>query len=44
MVEPRVGDLLPTAMPQDLEGDAVEFPSVFSDTPTTVVFSYRGRW
>ncbi len=40
----EVGDQFPSAKLQDLDGVTVEFPTVFSQAPATVVFFYRGRW
>ena len=28
----------------DIEGTTVEFPVVFAQAPSTVIFFYRGRW
>jgi len=44
MAKPKVGDHFPTVTLQDLDGETVEFPAVFSQAPATVVFFYRGRW
>jgi len=44
MAKLKVGDTFSTALLQDIEGAAVEFPAVFSQAPATVVFFYRGRW
>jgi hypothetical protein len=44
MARPEIGDKFPSAILNDVDGEAVEFPKVFSRAPATVVFFYRGRW
>jgi hypothetical protein len=40
----EVGQMFPAGKLPDIDGKTVEFPSVFSSTPSTVVSFYRGRW
>jgi len=44
MAKLKVGDHFPSVTLQDLDGETVEIPAVFSQAPATVVFFYRGRW
>jgi hypothetical protein len=44
MAKLSIGDSFPGAKLEDIDGAAVEFPSVFAEAPATVVFFYRGRW
>ncbi len=44
MARLKVGDSFPPASVKDIDGAAVEFPAVFKNAPSTVVFFYRGRW
>jgi len=39
-----VGDPFPSATIKDIDGAAVDFPAVFKNAPSTVIFFYRGRW
>jgi len=39
-----VGDLFPSATIKDIDGAAIDFPAVFKNGPSTVIFFYRGRW
>jgi hypothetical protein len=44
MVTLAVGDAFPAGSLQDIDGQTVDFPAIFSAAPATVVFFYRGRW
>jgi peroxiredoxin len=44
MAKLKVGDQFPTASLKDIDGEPVEFPTIFKQAPATVVFFYRGRW
>ena len=44
MVTLAVGEEFPSASLQDIDGQTVDFPTIFSTAPATVVFFYRGRW
>jgi len=44
MPRPEAGDKFPSARLDDIDGEAVQFPEIFSRAPATVVFFYRGRW
>jgi hypothetical protein len=44
MVKLSVGDRFPAVTLKDIDGAAVEFPAVFAQAPSTVIFFYRGRW
>jgi hypothetical protein len=44
MVTVSVGDPFPASTLRDIDGNAVDFPSVFAEAPASVVFFYRGRW
>jgi hypothetical protein len=44
MPRPEIGDKFPSASLNDVDGAAVEFPTIFFRAPATVVFFYRGRW
>jgi hypothetical protein len=44
MTRPVIGDKFPSASLDDVDGEAVEFPKIFSRALATVVFFYRGRW
>ncbi len=44
MAKLTVGDEFPKATLKDIAGATVEFPAVFADAPSTVIFFYRGRW
>ena len=44
MAKLTVGGQFPSAAIKDIDGIAVDFPSVFKSVPATVVFFYRGRW
>jgi peroxiredoxin len=44
MAQLKVGDHFPTASLKDIDGETVEFPTIFKQAPATVVFFYRGRW
>jgi len=39
-----VGAKFPASRLTDIDGKAVEFPSVFQEAPATIVFFYRGQW
>ena len=39
-----IGTKFPAARLTDIDGNAVEFPNVFSEAPATIVFFYRGQW
>lgn len=39
-----IGENFPAARLKDIDGETVEFPTVFAEAPATVVFFYRGRW
>jgi hypothetical protein len=39
-----VGEQFPAARIKDIDGVAVDFPAVFKNAPSTVIFFYRGRW
>jgi peroxiredoxin len=43
MAKLAVGDLFPTVTLKDIGGVSVEFPAVFAQASSTVVFFYRGR-
>jgi len=40
----EVGAQFPAAKMQDIDGEVVEFPAIFTQAPATVVFFYRGQW
>ncbi len=40
----EVGAQFPAAKLQDIYGVLVEFPAIFTQSPATVVFFYRGQW
>ncbi|MCZ6622667.1 MAG: hypothetical protein O7B35_00300 [Deltaproteobacteria bacterium] len=40
----EVGARFPSANLQDIDGKLVEFPAIFTGSPATVVFFYRGQW
>ncbi len=40
----EIGSNFPTAKLQDIDGKGVEFPTIFTQAPATVVFFYRGQW
>ena len=44
MAKLTVGNQFPKATLKDIDGVTVEFPAVFADAPSTVIFFYRGRW
>ena len=44
MAKLTVGDQFPAAILNDIDGVAVNFPTVLKSAPATVVFFYRGRW
>jgi peroxiredoxin len=44
MPRPAIGEKFPSAKVKDIDGEAVEFPQVFTRAPATVIFFYRGRW
>ncbi|MGH7853513.1 MAG: hypothetical protein ACREP3_08715 [Candidatus Binatia bacterium] len=44
MAKLAVGDQFPAVTLQDIDGATVEFPAVFAQAPSTVIFFYRGRW
>ncbi len=39
MAKLSVGDQFPTAALKDIDGVAVDFPAVFKNAPSTVIFS-----
>jgi hypothetical protein len=39
-----VGGLFPSAILKDIDGEPCEFPEIFTRSPATVVFFYRGRF
>ena len=39
-----VGQPFPPVSLQDIDGNWVEFPEIFSRTPASVTFFYRGRF
>lgn len=39
-----LGQKFPGVTLHDMDGNLVEFPSVFSFAPATVLFFYRGGW
>lgn len=44
MVKLKTGDTFPAATLKDIDGATVDFPAVFKNAPSTVIFFYRGRW
>jgi hypothetical protein len=44
MANLAIGDLFPAVTLKDIDGVAVEFPAVFANAPSTVIFFCRGRW
>jgi hypothetical protein len=38
-----IGAKFPTVTLQDIDGDSIEFPSVFKKAPASIVFFYRGQ-
>jgi peroxiredoxin len=44
MPRPEIGDKFPSARLDGTDGEAVQFPEIFSRAPATVIFFYRGRW
>ncbi len=44
MAKLTIGDQFPAAMLKDIDGTTVDFPAVFKNAPSTVIFFYRGRW
>ena len=40
----EIGSTFPAAKLQDIDGKPVEFPTIFTQAPATVVFFYRGQW
>ncbi|MFQ5851110.1 MAG: hypothetical protein ACE5JU_11060 [Candidatus Binatia bacterium] len=40
----EVGARFPSANLQDIDGNPVEFPVIFTEAPATIVFFYRGQW
>ena len=44
MAKLKAGDQFPVVILKDIDGVTVEFPSIFTSAPSTVVFFYRGRW
>jgi hypothetical protein len=44
MAKLAAGDQFPVATLDDIDGVAVNFPAIFANAPSTVVFFYRGRW
>ncbi len=40
----EIGSKFPTAKLQDIDGKEVQFPAIFTQSPATVVFFYRGQW
>jgi len=39
-----IGTRFPEATLTDIDGDAIEFPSVLREAPASIVFFYRGQW
>ncbi len=39
-----IGAKFPPLTLQDIDGDSIEFPSVFKKAPASIVFFYRGQW
>jgi hypothetical protein len=39
-----LGEIFPVARLQDIDGNWVEFPQIFSHAPASVAFFYRGRF
>lgn len=39
-----LGDIFPEVKISDIDGQLVEFPSIFAEAPATILFLYRGRW
>jgi peroxiredoxin len=44
MAKLSVDDQFPAATLNDIDGVSMEFPAVFAQAPSTVIFFYRGRW
>jgi peroxiredoxin len=44
MAKLAAGDLFPSVALNDIDGVTVEFPDIFKQAPSTVIFFYRGRW
>jgi len=44
MAKLAAGDLFPSVTLNDIDGGTVEFPAIFKQAPSTVIFFYRGRW
>lgn len=44
MAKLKVGNIFPAVSLKDIDGATVEFPGVFKQAPSSVVFFYRGRW
>jgi len=44
MVLLEIGSEFPTAKLPDIDGKPVEIPTIFTQSPATVVFFYRGQW
>jgi peroxiredoxin len=44
MARLEIGAKFPDARLKDIDGDAVEFPSVLTRAPASIVFFYRGQW
>ena len=40
----KLGDQFPAATLKDIDGAIVNFPALFRDALSTVIFFYRGRW
>ena len=38
------GEKFPTASLQDIDGKPIDFPSILTEAPASIVFFYRGQW
>ncbi|MEE9144113.1 MAG: hypothetical protein V3U06_05015 [Candidatus Binatia bacterium] len=40
----KEGDIFPAASLQDIDGKPIDFPSILTEAPASIVFFYRGQW